>query len=324
MLVRHRTTRGHKQAIIKGMSQKTKAELQAFLHEAVPDLVYRYLIRVGSLRQCGSISDAFGTIARDAGFEAFVSSRPGHFYNVVRVSDGVFEVDLSAVQFEFDRWAEDEDAEMERLMAIIAHDPFRAIKVRRIEEVPAWAHEPPPEEGQCYAPVAGFKRGYTKRLMRGEYGRVDGYMKDLLQGRPYAQGMRPIELEVRRPSHGMRRIELVERRVMQRLLEAGRRVQGQWHDVDHGRGGSVYNRNEPRRRTSSQAPAAAGSRWDSWTPEQRAEMLEVEMGGYDAKARGGIAQSSWAQLPDVIGSEKMQGFARIVMTWARDLASSRM
>lgn len=268
------------------MSQKTKAELQAFLHEAVPDLVYRYLIRVGSLRQCGSISDAFGTIARDAGFEAFVSSRPGHFYNVVRVSDGVFEVDLSAVQFEFDRWAEDEDAEMERLMAIIAHDPFRAIKVRRIEEVPAWAHEPPPEEGQCYAPVAGFKRGYTKRLMRGEYGRVDGYMKDLLQGRPYAQGMRPIELEVRRPSYSMRRIELVERRVMQRLLEAGRRAQGQWHDVDDGRGGSVYNRSEPTRRqkkiTTRDAETACRKLWDDMDPDLR----EIAVGEWDADKAG--------------------------------------
>jgi hypothetical protein len=53
-------------------------------------------------------------------------------------------------------------------------------------------------------------------------------------------------------------------------------------------------------------------------------MLEIEMGGYDAKAHGGIAQSSPARLSDIVGPEKMQGFARAVTAWARDMTSGRM
>jgi hypothetical protein len=240
---------------------KTKTELTAFLRRAVPDLVYSHIIQAGSLRQCGSISDALGTIARSEGFDAFVASRPGHFYNVVQVEDGVFKVDLSAIQFEFDRWTDDEDAEMERLLTLIAKDPFRAIKVRRIDSMPSWASLPPSEDASvCYEPVAAFRLDRTARLKQGKFGSTDRLARDLLKGGPYAQEARPIELETTAPSYGMRMVELIEQRVMRRLLETGkRREKGTWSDVDSGRGGSVYNRNKPRRRASSQAPTAAGS-----------------------------------------------------------------
>lgn len=46
---------------------KTKNDLMIFLNEAVPIFIYRYLISCNSLRQCGNISDAFGTVAKNKG-----------------------------------------------------------------------------------------------------------------------------------------------------------------------------------------------------------------------------------------------------------------
>jgi hypothetical protein len=180
----------------------TSSDLESFLAKSVPYFTYRYLIEAGSLRQCGSISDAFATVAKDAGFEAYVSSRPGHFLNVVKTNDGVFEVDLSAIQFEFDRHAaresdEAEDREMTRLMKIIAEDPFRAIKVRRIAEVPTWARSATEEDASClYTPVEDFKESAKRmeRYQRGEYKDWDRNIKHLLEGRPYAEKAKPVKL----------------------------------------------------------------------------------------------------------------------------------
>lgn len=179
------------------------SDLEQFLAKSVPYFIYKYLIQAGSLRQCGSISDAFATVAQDAGFEAYVTSRPGHFLNVVKTSDGVFEVDLSAIQFEFDRmkaWESDEaeDAELTRLMRIIAEDPFRAVKVRRIDEVPSWARPAQPEDASCfYTPVEYFKSSPKRmeKLQRGEYSDLlDSYLKRILGDRPYAAQAKPLKL----------------------------------------------------------------------------------------------------------------------------------
>lgn len=192
--------------------QKTKNDLTAFLRETVPSVVYHYLINQGGgMRQCGTISDAFGAIAVDAGFEAYVTSRPGHFFNVVKVSDGVFEIDMSAIQFEFDSMADDDELELERLRKVIANDPFRAIKVRKIPDVPSWARPPSPEDEACfYTPVKRHMSSKNKiaALMRGEYGKGPGDQntRDLLGGRPYGAEMKPLE------------IECVMERVMLRLI----------------------------------------------------------------------------------------------------------
>lgn len=176
---------------------KNTADLAAFLREETPAIVWRYLLdQGGGLRQCGSISDAFGAIAQDAGFDAYVSGRTGHFYNVVRVDDGVFEVDMSAIQFEYDALAPNDDEEVERLMGVIARDPFRAIKVKRIPEVPEWARRASPEdEGMCYTPVQTHK-WYKPRVMamqRGErmLGRREGPGVQRLGGRPYGDESQP-------------------------------------------------------------------------------------------------------------------------------------
>lgn len=129
------------------------------------------------------------------------------------------------------------------------------------------------------------------------------------------------------PNYNMHNIILIEQRVMQRLIEAGKSRSkggkaGTWSDIDNGRGGSIYNRAEPRKRASSKAGAnaaltAAGAQWDAMTPEARDEMMAVEMGGYDANSRADIAQVSWSELPDVIGSDKMQKFAYVIKLWNR-------
>lgn len=180
----------------------SSSDLEQFLSNSVPYFTYRYLIQAGSLRQCGSISDAFATVVKDVGFEAYVTSRPGHFLNVVKTSDGVFEVDLSAIQFEFDRYKSyesdaAEDAEMMRLMKVIAEDPFRAIKVRRIAEVPEWARPAQAEDPSCYyTPVETFKRSPKRmeKLQRGEYDNLDPILKRVLGNRPYAAQAKPVKL----------------------------------------------------------------------------------------------------------------------------------
>jgi hypothetical protein len=177
------------------LTGKTTQDLNQFLHAMVPGLVAQYLIQAGSVRQCGSISDAFATIAKDHGFDAYVTSRPGHFFNVVRVDDGIFEIDMSAIQFEHDWQASDPDEEVDRLLRILARDPYRAMKVRRIDEVPPWARPATPENEACYYTPTTWAKKYPERVaryMRGEI-RVSDRMPEL-GGRPYADEMKPIDL----------------------------------------------------------------------------------------------------------------------------------
>ena len=189
--------RGPRINVTFDVTTKTSEDLTRFLHEIVPGLVAQYLIQAGSVRQCGSISDAFATIAKDRGFDAYVTSRPGHFLNVVRVSDGVFEIDMSAIQFEHDHMAPDPDEEVERLLRVVAEDPYRAMKVRRIREVPEWGQARVAGRRVVLLRAGAVAQGrYPERVgryMRGEFRKSDR-IQHVLEGRPYASAMKPIDL----------------------------------------------------------------------------------------------------------------------------------
>jgi hypothetical protein len=160
-----------------GGDQKSSADLDSFLNKEVPYFVHKHILLTKSVRQCGATSDAFATVAKANGFDAYVGSVPGHFLNYVQTADGVFKVDLTAIQFEFDHHAAAggdaaQRAEMGRLMSMVAHDPFRAIKVEKVDHLPADARPAHPEnEAMHYTPVDAWRFGSPdmNRHMRGEY-----------------------------------------------------------------------------------------------------------------------------------------------------------
>lgn len=139
----------------------TSAQLKEFLREAIPVLVLRELVMSGTVKSCSGVAPALAAVARDRGFDARVVRTPGHFLNVIQTSDGVWEVDLSAIQFEYCRDAPDERKEMRRLLQKVIKNPFAAVKIRRAEEMPDDASLPPTAD-KFWDPLDGYNRGLKR------------------------------------------------------------------------------------------------------------------------------------------------------------------
>lgn len=179
-------------------STKSEADLQAFLDEVVPVLVYDEMIRTGAVKVCGSISDTFASIAASRGFEAYVIPLYGHFVNEVVTTNGVFRIDLSAIQFD----CMDEEDVLPALRRV-AKDPFAAIEVTRVPELDYQARPARPEEevppgreswrDLAYRPVARYpkKKARYERAARGEYDpQFDAREVAITEGKPFGWGRR--------------------------------------------------------------------------------------------------------------------------------------
>lgn len=165
---------------------KTGSELESFLREVVPILVYKQMIGGGAVKVCGAISDAFGAIARANGFDAYVVSKPGHFVNEVETSSGVYEVDLSAIQFEC--LGEDD---VDRALETVAKNPYRAMKVHKVRSLSLHATVPSSDRPEVFwTPVASFPR-WKKLAMAAMEGKYDPQFdrRELhyTGGKPYAR-----------------------------------------------------------------------------------------------------------------------------------------
>lgn len=93
------------------------------------------------------------------------------------------------------------------------------------------------------------------------------------------------------------------------------RSKGTWSDIDNGAGGSVYNRSQSRTRSPKQVSFDAGAQWDAMSVHDRLIMLNSEMDGYSSKDRVDLSNVSWAELPEQVGPDMMDEFARIVKHW---------
>jgi len=134
----------------------SKQDLNKFLHQVVPQLVDRYIIQSQSIKACSSISPAFEVLAKQAGFPTQTEDTGRHVVNYVTTSDGVFRIDLSAIQFDFCpdynvEWSERDFAgddphrvEVQRLLDIVKKDPMQAIDVRSVDDSPysGWSGNP--------------------------------------------------------------------------------------------------------------------------------------------------------------------------------------
>ena len=137
----------------------TARQFGTFLQSAIP-VFSLYLVEARSLRQCGTISDQFGAVARDAGFDAYVVSVPGHFLNQVVTSNGTFEVDLTAAQFR-DTPYEDN---LRALLREIVANPYAAAKIVRIKGLSSAARAPTRPNPPLYDPVRKYEL-YRKRIV---------------------------------------------------------------------------------------------------------------------------------------------------------------
>lgn len=181
-----------------GGNAKSEADLKAFLDEVVPVLVYDEMIRTGAVKVCGSISDTFASLAASRGFEAYVIPLYGHFVNEVVTTNGVFRVDLSAIQFD----CMDEDDVLPALRKV-TEDPFAAITVTRVPQLDDRARPARPEEevppgreswrDLAYRPVARYpkKKARYERAARGEYDpQFDAREVAITEGKPFGWGRR--------------------------------------------------------------------------------------------------------------------------------------
>lgn len=60
----------------------------------------------------------------------------------------------------------------------------------------------------------------------------------------------------------------------------------------------------------------AGTQWDAMSEHERLVMLNSEMDGYSSKDRVDLSRVSWAELPEQVGHDMMDEFARVVMHWS--------
>lgn len=124
-------------------------ELHRFLEKVVPSLVYTFIVRAHSLKACSGISPAFERVAAKYGLNAPVVNDPqrSHVYNVVRTKDGIYKVDLSAIQFTHrDRIRALEkahphvdhddlhDMALDAILSEVRKNPFSAVHVERTSE----------------------------------------------------------------------------------------------------------------------------------------------------------------------------------------------
>lgn len=128
---------------------KTKADLDTWLDESVPVLVYNQILCARSVKACSGISPAFVVASRERGFDAYIKRKPGHVVAVVHVKEGWFEVDLSFIQFEAaelaDQFASEHDPKdpygerraRAALLDRVEADPFATIKVTDLGYTPS-------------------------------------------------------------------------------------------------------------------------------------------------------------------------------------------
>ncbi len=117
-------------------SLKSSEELLSFINQVVPPLIYQYMIVGRTTKACSGISPSFGVLANEAGFAVFLSRLPGHIVNVSLCSDGIFQIDLSNIQFQVDS-NQKEWKEHQRLLQMVARDPFAAIQITRLNHLPS-------------------------------------------------------------------------------------------------------------------------------------------------------------------------------------------
>jgi hypothetical protein len=165
--------------------------LGSFLAHAVPVFAL-YLLEARSLRQCGTMSDQFGAVARHYGFEAYVVAEPGHFLNEVVTSNGIFRIDMTAAQFR-DTPYEDR---LREIMSEIVDNPYRAATFKRIARLSPSARLPAAPVPGLYDPVRKFDRYATKvvpRLLAGKLDPRDDLDQDylrMLHGKTFGSKLR--------------------------------------------------------------------------------------------------------------------------------------
>lgn len=165
---------------------KTARELDELLTEVVPVLVHRFMINSGAVKVCGAISDAFGSIARERGFDVVVADRPNHYVNEILTTDGPYEVDLSAIQFECV-----DDTDVPAALRRLTEDPYSAIHVRKLGR-PIEGRAPSPENPDYFwTPVASydFWRQMALQAGRGEYFPEARWEIAATEGRPFGYGV---------------------------------------------------------------------------------------------------------------------------------------
>lgn len=116
---------------------QTATQTKSFIEDVVPPLVLNYLIKSGSLKNCGSISQAFADIAAQNGFPVVVLQLPGHFVDLVMTKSGDFILDLSNIQFRLIGFEGDPEYRTSRTELIneIIDDPFKAISVTKVNSL---------------------------------------------------------------------------------------------------------------------------------------------------------------------------------------------
>lgn len=142
--------------------------LREFLEEAVPVLVLKFIVMGRALKVCSSISPDFTEVAASRGFLAYTWRLPGHVVNVVEYNGRVFQIDLSAIQFRVCEFEDDETA-LDTLMAKVILNPFAAIRIRELPEVPFDADPPrgPADYSEFWNPLRSYE--FYKRTLRREY-----------------------------------------------------------------------------------------------------------------------------------------------------------
>ena len=117
------------QSIFPQVELKSFDELNNLLQQIVPKMVHKYLISGKTIKNCSGVSRDFAEIATQAGFACLIQNVPGHFRNILLLTDGMYVVDISHIQFELDFQSKDSAIKNYKK---IYNDPFKCIKVEKL------------------------------------------------------------------------------------------------------------------------------------------------------------------------------------------------
>lgn len=122
----------------------------------VPKLIHKYMLRSQSMKVCSTISPEFAKIANSKGFNVGTVNQPGHVINVLVVSDGIFLLDLSHIQFLCKNDISDKEnrAEVIQNFKNLKTNPMSAVKIEKVEKVPFNAKFE--DEKLFFDPVSSF------------------------------------------------------------------------------------------------------------------------------------------------------------------------
>ena len=148
------------------VSLKSFSDFNSWLNSVIPKLIHKYMIATKSMKVCSTISADFAEIAADKGFPVGVLKIPGHHFNVAFTSDGLYKIDLSAIQFVCKHDITDRKNRKEVIENYkkLYNDPFSAIEVNKMPSKIIDFEFPGVSANNIFNPVESFNK-YDPKLM---------------------------------------------------------------------------------------------------------------------------------------------------------------